>query len=150
MVVLAHYNRLKPAVYAGLIYFYDTVVLASLSIHFDLTGQLPAHDSPTHPDGEEQTERHKSQVRKGRRAMRLEETPFGDEQPCESAEYGREQGRAAKSERPPRCLDHHNPTCEQEQSHQNLHRPDRRRAREKGRNGPVIERPARRVPRPVD
>ena len=124
--------------------------LAPLGIHLDLAGQLPAHDGPTHPDGQEQTERHKSQVGKGRRAVRLEDAPLGDEQPDESAEYARDQDRAAESERPPRRLEHHNPAREQEQSHQDLYRPDRRRAREKGRDGPVIERLARRVPGPVD
>ncbi len=58
--------------------------------------------------------------------------------------------RAPESDRPPRRLEHDNPAREQKQSHHDLHRSDRRRAREKGRDGPVIERLARRVPGPVD
>ena len=88
--------------------------LAPLCIDLDLTGQLPAHDSPTHPDSKKQTERHKSQVPKGRRTVRLEGAPLGDEQPEESAEYACDQGRAAESERPPRRLDHNDPAREQE------------------------------------
>ena len=64
--------------------------LAPLGIHFDPTGQLLVHGRPTHPDGEEQTERHKSQVRKGRSAVRLKDPSLGDEQSYESAEYGHE------------------------------------------------------------
>ena len=74
--------------------------------------------------------------------MRLEGAPLGNEQPDESAEYRRDQDRAAESERTARRVDHHNPAREQEQSHKDLHRFDRRPAREKGRDGPVIERPA--------
>lgn len=125
-------------------------ILALLGIHLDLTGQLPAHDGPTHPDGKEQTQRHKSQVRKGSRAVRLEDAPFGNEQPDERAEYSRDQDRAAKSKRAARRLDHYNPAREQKESHQGLYRPDRRRPRQNGRDGPVIERLARRVPGPVD
>ena len=86
---------------------HSRVMLIPIGIHLDLTGQLPAHDAPTHPDGEEQTERYKPQVRKGRHSARLEDATFGDEQPDESAEYPPDQDRAAESERPHRRLDHH-------------------------------------------
>ena len=50
--------------------------LAPLGIYLDLAGQPPAHDAPTHPDGQEQTERDESQVGKGRRAVPLEDAPL--------------------------------------------------------------------------